>query len=496
VKEKYTNFKELFDNIHDGFAYHEIITDSNGEPIDYRYIDVNEAFCEMTGAKKTDIIGKRLKEIFPAIENDPFNWIEFYGKVALDKKSIRFEQYSKLFKKWFSISTYSPEKGYFITLFHDITAQKEAENHLRASEEKLRFIFENSRDAILWANPEEAKIVNVNKAAETLLEREREELIGQSISILHPPQAGKLYLDGFKNSVTKNDGKENRTEIITSSGKIIPVKISDTVLEIDGKQLIQGVIRDISAEIAIQDELRKAAEAAETASKAKSDFIANISHEIRTPMSSIIGMTSLMQKTKISDEQTKYMKQIEESANGLMEIITDILDFSEIEAGKVTIEKIPVDIEKIVEETVSGFMRKAKKNSINLEFDVSKDIPDGILGDPYRIKQVLYNLLGNSIKFTENGEVGVSVHFIDEFQEKIIVEFEVADTGVGIPQEKLSTILDSFVQGDSSATRKYGGTGLGLSIAKNIVEMMGGTISIQSEEGEGSVFSFTVVFSR
>jgi PAS domain S-box-containing protein len=360
------------------------------------------------------------------------------------------------------------------------------------SKNYLDNIIESMTDTLVVVTPR-GTIGMTNPAICDLLGYQADELVGQPVAKLFDADE-RVHLKQWLPTLVRQGtrGSADNT-YVSKDGTTIPISLSASVMRDDGGAL-QGIVcvaQDITERVRVQETLHKAKEAAEAANQAKSQFMAKMSHELRTPMNGVLGMTELLLSTALTDRQSRFTKIVRQSGMTLLEIINDILDFSKIEAGKLELEHVDFDPRRAVEEVVELLAEGAHRKGLELACLIHDAVPTAMRGDPVRLRQILTNLLGNAIKFTDQGEIVVRVAPMEEVEETMLLRFEVRDTGIGIAPEHQTHIFASFAQADGSTSRKYGGTGLGLAIAKQLAEMMGGAIGIESAPGRGSTFWFT-----
>ena len=370
----------------------------------------------------------------------------------------------------------------------------------RAAEENRRTmwkVFKASPDpmAVLEARPG-GIFLAVNQSFATIFGYARDEVLGKTPVQLKLPANPDNLADFSRKLEPEGYLPDAETAFRTKDGRIVWGLLSAVTVEVAGKPYVSWIVRDITDRKRIVTQLIAAREAAEAASRAKSEFLSSMSHEIRTPMNAILGMAQLLAETELSEDQRHYLDLMVVNGNSLLDLINSILDLAKIESGRMQIEHSEFDLAELVDKTIATFGVCAHSKGLELAARIAPDVPGWVVGDALRLRQILTNLLGNAIKFTDSGEIVLEVGHPALFHELAELQFTVTDTGIGIPPDKLDAIFDNFTQADSSTTRKYGGSGLGLAIAHRLVGLMGGRMSVESELGTGSRFSFTARFGQ
>ncbi|MBP7203732.1 MAG: PAS domain S-box protein [Propionivibrio sp.] len=383
-----------------------------------------------------------------------------------------------------------------VVVIDDISDERAAAEALRQSMERQRAIFEAASAGIMLVR--HRAIEHCNRRLEELTGYASGELLGQSAECLYADNNEWVSAgDELYATLRKNESYINESQCRRKDGSTFWVRLSAHA--IDAGNLAEGVVvmlEDITVERATVDELRRAHALAEAAARTKSEFLANMSHEIRTPMNAILGMAHLAMGTELSPRQRDYLAKIQASGKHLLGVINDILDLSKIEAGKMGVERIEFDLGQVLTNVVGVVGGKAEDKGLEFLVEVDENVPTFLVGDPLRIGQILINFANNAIKFTESGEISIAVSVVDESAQGVMIRFAVSDTGIGIEPDVRERLFANFEQGDSSTTRKYGGTGLGLAISRQLAELMGGTVGVDSTLGQGSVFWLEVSLAR
>jgi len=378
-----------------------------------------------------------------------------------------------------------------VIVYTSLTERDSIPDSIRENDIRFRAMTESAQDAVIIIDSD-GRISFFNSSAELMFGYSREEALGSRLhKLIAPEPYWEMIEMGFrkfkKNGTGMMLGRVVEIEGRRKNGNIFPVELSVSSFFLNGGWQATGILRDISERKGIELELIKAREEALRAARIKSEFLTNMSHEIRTPLNAIIGTSDLLKQTELSPAQQNYLRVNTDAGEHLLHIINDILDISKAEAGRIELEKIVFDIFEEMETACRTMSFKAHRKKLEINCRIRPDTPRWVVGDPSRLKQIVFNLVGNAIKFTAKGEINIAVK--PDGPGKIA--FSVTDTGIGIPEDKVEAIFQSFTQGDSSHTRRYGGTGLGLAICSRLAKLMGGEIFVESTEGSGSTFSFS-----
>jgi|GEM_PF-999479 len=465
-----------------------------------RYLLVNDNWATTLGLSDDQVLGKNDFDIFGEAgkayrENDLAIMKNREVIQSEEKNLINGEERAFLsikFPIYDAEGTLSSIGGISTDMTELINAKDTAEE---ISRDYTNFL-ESTSDYVYLKDKDLCYLAVSRPLATMLGLKERDDAVGKTEEEVQNHNSIIRFQEEPESKVLKGDELEFIEDILNTDdykGWVSTVKkpLRDGVGNIVG---VLSISRDITKQKEVEQELLIAKEIAEAATQTKSDFLANMSHEIRTPMNAIIGLSHLIQKTRMTKKQEDYIHKIYGSAHNLLGIINDILDFSKIEAGKLSMESIEFNIHEVFENLGNMITEKAHDKGLELVFHVGTEIPSRLMGDPLRLGQILLNLTNNAIKFTDNGEIAVRAEIENREDDKILVKFKVRDTGIGLTEEQQGTLFQAFSQADMSTTRKYGGTGLGLSISKRLAEMMHGEIGVESVHGEGTTFFFSAEF--
>jgi PAS domain S-box-containing protein len=476
-----------------------------------RFVDVNGQACASLGYTRDELTAMGPLDISPDVTptmlEELRKRVDAGETVTFDLRHRRKD--GSVFPVEVRLRALTLEgRRYGLALTRDMTDRKIAEDVLRQSEQRTRLLLESSGDGIYGIDVL-GRCTFINRAGANLLGWPPEAILGRDLHDLahHSRADGAPYavadcpiLQAFRAGIPCRVSDE---VFWRRDGRAFPVEYSSQPL-VEGGEVRGAVVTfaDITDRKAAEAELRQAKDTAEAASRAKNDFLAHVSHEVRTPLNAILGMNELALEAPVTEQQRKYLTVVQSSAEALLLVIDDLLDFSKIEAGKLGLDRLPFSLRAVVNDTLRSLALRAHRKGLELVGRIHPDVPDAVVGDAGRLRQVLTNLVGNALKFTDEGEVVVSVALanengpgpgepLDPPAPPSTLLFSVRDTGIGIPRDKQQKIFEAFEQADRSTTRRYGGTGLGLSIASRLVGLMGGRITVESAPGRGSTFRFT-----
>ena len=473
-----------------------VITDVQGK-IEY----VNRKFTQVTGYTSEEAIGQNPRILSSGVVN-PDIYRELWSTVLSGNEwrgeFVNRKKNGELYSESASIVPIKDASGnitHLLAVKEDITERKRTEKDLRLTQ----FSLDHASDDIFWTDSK-GRIVYANQAACRSRDYSHGELLSMSVRDFNPYFKKEEVWAEFWKELKTRGSMIFQGEHRAKHGRTFPVEISANYLEFDGHDYSFSFVRDITERKRAEVEMRKAKEAAEAANLAKSQFLANMSHEIRTPMNGVIGVAGLLLDTKLTSEQRQYAEIVRTSGEALLTVINDILDFSKIEARKMTLSSSDFNLRTVLEDAVALLSIKASEKGLALTWQAEATTPLLLQGDPHRLRQILINLVGNAVKFTPRGKVVVGVELepsgFETGKDLATLRFTVRDTGIGFRPDRASSLFEPFIQGDGSRTRRYGGTGLGLTISRQLAEMMGGRIGVDSTEGKGSTFWFTAVFRK
>jgi len=482
--------------------FNHVVVESSGPMmwVDWesrRVTYANRAACEILGYRGEEFLALHISELdlrFSPERIAPLDEaLRATGKPVNFRTAYRHKDGEERYIDATASLTQHGDRDIYIVSFKDITEQKTAAREKERQQELLRALIDSIPDIISYRDPR-GVFLGCNQAFATLRGPDAAEVLGRTPEELFSPYRAHVIRTRDE-EVLQSQHRAVVEEVVTypDGTEALLETVRSPLRDRHGNMLgILAVGRNITQRKIIEEEMRHAKELAEEATRAKSDFLANMSHEIRTPMNAIIGMSHLALKTDLTPRQRDYLSKVESSSQHLLGIINDILDFSKVEAGKLDIESAEFDLDKVIGHVADLVAHKASAKGLEFVLDVAPQVPRRLIGDSLRIGQILINYANNAVKYTDRGRIVVKVRVDQRGRDDALLHFSVADTGIGLTPEQQQLLFQSFQQADSSITRKYGGTGLGLAISKNLAQLMGGEVGVESRFGEGSTFWFTV----
>ncbi|MEO8494110.1 MAG: response regulator [Planctomycetota bacterium] len=471
-----------------------------------RFTLASQSFCELSGIPLDGLIGKTDHDLYPEHLARKYRADDLHvmqeRTVINDVERNQLPDGTNSYVQVIKMPIVD-DRGAVVGIqgiFWDVTVRMKAEDELRESEARKRAIFETAVDCILFLD-EAGTVVEVNQAALRILRCKRNEVVGKEFAeIFVTPVSQQRFRDNLLRYQGAGEmgsmlGRRLDVELQHKTGETFIADIATQPIPLKGSAGFAIFLRDVTEQRRYEEALRTARDAAEAASRAKSQFVANMSHEIRTPMNAIVGVTELLlDSSELTRSQRDYLLMIQQSADALLGVINDILDFSKIEAGKLDLDEADFEIRESIGDMMKAIALRAHGKGLELAVRIAPSTPDWLYGDQNRLRQVITNLVGNAIKFTAEGEVVLEIAPEIVHEDHALLKFSVTDTGIGIAADRREAVFAAFEQADNSTTRKYGGTGLGLAIAARLVQLMGGKIWLESQAGEGTTFYFTAQF--
>lgn len=493
------NSDELYHSLVDRLPINVTRVDLEG-----RITFANQTFSDLLGIPLENLIGRTDFDLSPPELAEKYQrdnrHVAESGKTLHEIEENRLDGRLSYYEVW-KIPVYNTS-GQIVEIqavFWDVTEREENRAALARERDLLRTLMDSLPD-LIYVKDVQGNYITVNRSLQRLWgSPPLETIVGRNVFDFVRDDLAETYarvdMEVLRNDLAVIDSEE---QVLTSTGErriysTTKVPLHDQAGNVTG---LVGIDRDITRRKRAEEDLRQARLAADAANRSKSDFLANMSHEIRTPLNAIIGITDLLLEGELGQVHRDYLEIIRDSGESLMVVINDILDFSKIEAGRLELESKAFELPHVVQNAIKALMLRAHDRELQLKCEVDPKVPEWVKGDAVRLRQVLTNLVGNSIKFTPKGEVAVMVECLNAADDKATIQFTVRDTGIGIPTHKLEHIFKAFAQADASTTRRFGGTGLGLAICKRLVHAMGGQLQVRSQVDVGSEFFFSLKFAR
>ncbi|MGE0497700.1 MAG: response regulator [Ramlibacter sp.] len=481
--------------------FNSLVVENSGpmlwvDPDQQTVIYANQGACDVLGYSAEEFVGMPLPTF--AIDFSPERALALREQRRQSKKPVVFQDRNRRKDGTIidvEVTTFvaqDEKRTLNIAAFKDITGQKQAEQGRKRQEATLNSLINSISDLIFYKD-RDGRYLGCNTAYAALVGMPVTDIIGKHCDDLFPPDIAQAMHERDARSLQLLREQSSEYWVTYPDGQraLFDTVVSPLWDELGEPQGLLGISRNITERSKQDAEIRRAKELAEEATQMKSDFLANMSHEIRTPMNAIIGLSHLVLKTDLTQRQRDYLQKVQTSGQHLLGIINDILDFSKVEAGKLELESTDFELERLLDNTASLISEKCYAKGLELVFEVAPDVPPHLVGDSLRLRQILLNYANNAVKFTERGEIMISVRASEHTDTDVLLHFRVQDTGVGLTPEQIGRLFQSFSQADTSTTRKFGGTGLGLAISKQLAGLMGGEVGVESVHGEGSSFWFS-----